>query len=297
MYVQPNDIDLVLWPSAIMHLPLSVQLDVAAAGRFTSLAVAPVTVKRELATGLSISDLRTQAAERGLFFSQLDGVSTWASRWYPTDGDPSFNASMRQRFDVSPEEALDLGQALGVTSVVAVGAFDQGAVPRGQLVESYAAFCDAAKAHRMSVDLEFIPLWGIRELPMAWDIVKTADRDNSGIVIDTWHLQKGSSNFARDIALLETIPGRYLKTVQLADADLHPTDTPLSDVIMLRKFPGEGVLDIGRMLSIIAAKGALKSVGPEIVGVALEGLSLAEIGSRSGDTTRNAISRAREQMA
>ena len=285
-------VELVLWPSAIMHLPLATQLDVAAAGRFTGLAVAPVTIKRELATGLSVADLLSQAADRGISFAQLDGVSTWTRRWYPTVGDPDFNANMRARFDISISEALELGEALGITSAVAVGAFDEGAIPLDELIESYAKFCDAAKAHRIDVELEFIPLWGIRELPMAWEIVRMADRANSGIVVDTWHLQQGSSDFERDLSLLQTIPGRYLRAVQLADADLIADGHSLMDEIMLRKFPGDGALDISRMLSLVAAAGCLSSVGPEVVGVALDGLSPEEIGVRSGATTRSALSAA-----
>jgi len=289
-------VDLVLWPSAIMHLPLATQLDVAAAGGFTGLAVAPVTIKRELAAGLSIADLKSQAADRRVSFAQLDGVSTWTRRWYPTVGDPDFNASMRARFDVSIGEALELGEALGIASAVAVGAFDEGAVPLDELIDSYAKFCDAAKAHRIDVELEFIPLWGIRELPMAWEIVKTADRANSGIVVDTWHLQQGSSDFERDLSLLATIPGRYLRAVQLADADLIADGHSLMDEIMLRKFPGDGALDITRMLSLVAAAGGLRNVGPEVVGIALDGLSPEEIGARSGATTRSALSKAKNYV-
>jgi sugar phosphate isomerase/epimerase len=288
-----NDVELILWPSAIMHLPLATQLDVAAAGQFDGIAIAPVTIKRELATGLSIADLLSQANDRGISLAYLDGVSTWTHPWYPTVGDPVFNANIRARFDIAIEEALDLGEALGIPSAVAVGAFDEGTVPLDRLVDCYANFCDAAKAHRIDVHLEFIPLWGIRELPMAWEIVETADRVNSGIVVDTWHLQQGSSDFERDLSLLETIPGRYLRDVQLADATLIEAGHSLMDEIMLRKFPGDGVLDISRMLSLVAKAGGLRSVGPEVVGVALDGLSLEQIGDRSGATTRGAISRAR----
>jgi sugar phosphate isomerase/epimerase len=292
---QDNAMDWVMWPSCIMHLPLSEQLDATKAGNFTSLAIAPATIKRELKAGARISDLLEQAAERGLRFSHLDGISTWASIWYPSAGDHDLNAAMRVRFDVSVEEALDFGQALGVSSAVAVGAFDAGLIGIDELVPSYAAFCDAAKAHGIEVHLEFIPLWGIRELPMAWDIVRQAQRSNSGIVLDTWHMQMGSSDFERDIRLLEQIPGTFLRHVQLADADQPLQTRSLASQVMLRKFPGDGSLDISRMLSIVDAKGGLASVGPEIVGSALEGLNLSEIGIRSRETSRSALARARER--
>lgn len=83
---------------------------------------------------------------------------------------------------------------------------------------------------------------------------------------------------------------------------LDATDPPLqtrslASQVMLRKFPGDGSLDISRMLSIVDAKGGLASVGPEVVGAALEGLSLSEIGIRSGESVRNALARVRKWSA
>jgi sugar phosphate isomerase/epimerase len=287
-----EDIDLVFWAVGHMNLPFSAHLDIAEAGGFTSLAVAPSTFKHLAAQGLTARDVLEQAGERGLKFTQLDGIATWVDKWYPLSNDSESTRVMRAHFDVPLEEALDIGQALKMKSVVAVAFFDEGSIPTEEVIESFAAFCDAAKLRGISVDLEFIPMWGIRELPLAWEIVKTANRANSGVLVDTWHMQKGSSDFARDIALLETIPGNRLMNVQLADADLSKHGKTLLEDDRFRKFPCEGELDITRILAIIEAKGSLQSVGPEIVGNNLTGLSPAEVGRRAGRATRQALERA-----
>ena len=141
----------------------------------------------------------------------------------------------------------------------------------------------------INVDLEPIPFWGIRDLALAWDIVREAGRDNAGIMIDTWHIQKGSPDYARDIALLESIPGERLMNVQLADADLAPRADTLGGDVLFRRFPGEGELEITRMLGIISGKGCLKSVGPEIVSAEQDAMDNIAIGERSGRTTREAV--------
>lgn len=293
-----GQVDLVFWPVglAISGAGLLDQLDAAHAGGFKGLAVAPMTIKRAMAAGISIQDARDLAKERGLTFTHADGVSTWLNSWSPTNNSDTTKL-FRGMFDVPLEEALDLSQSLGMQAIVAIGFFDEGAVHLDELVSSFAAACDAAKTRGLRVDLEFIPTWGISELPLAWEIVRTADRANAGICVDTWHLQKGSSDFERDMALLSQIPAERLKTIQLVDADLHTSrDLSVRDAVS-RKFPGEGQLDLTRIVSLIHAKGALQSVGPEIVGGRLAGLTPKEVGQIAGRTTRQTLTLALSDAA
>jgi sugar phosphate isomerase/epimerase len=162
-------------------------------------------------------------------------------------------------------------------------------------VESFGNFCDRAKSRGLRVDLEFIPFWGIRDLTTAWHIVRTADRENSGVLVDTWHMQKGSTDFTHDIALLQTIPGERLVSVRLCDARIEPqAGTLLDEIIEVgRGFPGEGELAIDLMLGIILGKGGLRDVGPEILSPSLASLAPTEIGARAGNSTRQAIARAK----
>ncbi len=288
----PQDLDLVFWAVGHRDLPFSAHLQIAEAGGFTSLAVAASTFKQLASQGFTADDLLEQAGERGLKFTQLDGLATWVDAWYPIANQSDGTRRMRSHFDVCMEESLDIAQALKMTSAVTVGFFDRGSIAFDELVEAFGQLCDAAGSRGISMDLEFIPMWGIPELPLAWDIVQAANRDNSGIMVDTWHMQKGSTDFERDIALLAAIPGNRLMNVQLADADLAKHGAALSDDVLFRKFAGEGELDITRMLAIIAAKGGLQSVGPEVVGHRVAGHSIADIGHAAGRTTREAISRA-----
>ena len=62
--------------------------------------------------------------------------------------------------------------------------------------------------------------------------------------------------------------------------------------MLFRRFPGEGELEMVRMLSIIAGKGKLRSVGPEIVNAEQDAMDNRAVGERSGRTTRDVVSQA-----
>jgi sugar phosphate isomerase/epimerase len=122
------------------------------------------------------------------------------------------------------------------------------------LVESFAAFCDAAAARKLRVELEFVPIWGLGTLQLAWDIAREANRPESALLVDTWHLQKGSPDFESDLQLLATIPAQRLANIQLADATLAMQSESLHRESGLRRFPGDGDLENDRIVSVIAAK-------------------------------------------
>ncbi|MES2492515.1 MAG: sugar phosphate isomerase/epimerase [Pseudomonadota bacterium] len=282
-------LDLVFWPVGHAALDLRDHLAIARAGGFDSLAIAPNRAKALMKQGLTAANLVDMAAEQGLRYSQLDGIATWVENWRATKGDPALNAWIESLFDIDLVEALEIGEALGATAAVAVPFFDEGSIPHPQVVENFRNFCDTATQYGIEIHIEFIPFWGVPDLPGAAAIVAAADHANSGIMVDTWHLQKGSSDFQRDMELLRTIPAKWLKHVQLADADRTAHAETLAGDVMFRKFPGEGELALAEMLTIIAARGNLASIGPEVVNAGLADMPLAEIGDLAGRTTRNLL--------
>lgn len=289
--------ELVYWPVGHSQLSLPEHLEIAQAGGFSSLAIAPTRAKALFRQGLTAGDLREMAEEKGIRYTHLDGIATWVTDWQATKGDPDLNAWIRALFDIDMREALEIGAALGAEAVVAVPFFDPGSIARDELIESFACFCDIAREFAIEVNVEAIPFWGLRDLSSAWDIVSAAGKDNSGIIVDTWHVQKGSSDYAHEVEVLRAIPGERLKHVQLADAELTPCAETLSADVMFRKFPGEGELDLVGMLSIIMAKGHLRSVGPEVVNRDLDAISTAEIGKVAGKCTRRVVDQATEMAS
>ena len=105
--------------------------------------------------------------------------------------------------------------------------------------EPFAGLCDRAADVGAQVHLEFMPISCVATLREAWTIVGDADRDNGGIVFDTWHFFRGDPDFD----LLATVPGDRIYCVQIDDAAATPR-TSLRDDTKNRLLPGDGDLDL-----------------------------------------------------
>ena len=126
--------------------------------------------------------------------------------------------------------------------------------------EMFAELCDVADAFEIKLALEFVG-WAetIKDIRTAWRIVEKAGRKNGGILYDTLHHYFGGSSL-RD---LEELPSQYIYTVHIADA----VDMDLPGIDIGRKhrlFPGQGVIPISEILSILNEKGYSSSIALEI---------------------------------
>lgn len=254
----------------------------AQAGGFTSLAIAPETYLDALESGLTPRDMVSMAEDAGAPLRYLDSLTDWAPIRVPTECSPD----LRARFDVSTDHAFRVCEKLGLTSILAVPGFDEGAVEKGRLIDGFGGLCDRARTQGYWIDLEFMPFRGLAHLADAWAIVGGVDPANAGILVDTWHFSKGD----RDFELLEAIPGRFLAGMQISDGMYGQVGRSLfDDTNMHRNFPLEGEFDIVGILRIIAAKGHLRHVGPEVFSGEADALTAVQSGHRSGDTTREAL--------
>ena len=136
-----------------------------------------------------------------------------------------------------PERFFELAEGLGCGHASLNATFPLGSMSLDEITEHYAAICEGAREHGMNCDLEFIPLWGVPTLAMAWDIVNGAAAPNGGLVFDVWHFVRGGSG----IELLPQIPGEKIHCVQLNDGPLElPTGVSIKDDCYDRHFPGDG---------------------------------------------------------
>ena len=174
------------------------------------------------------------AADQGIKLTQMDPYCRWAAHWRPDNLDPSqFPLDF---FGFDGDDFFRIAEALQTDSMSAIVTCPKSQVSIDQLIEGYAETCDRAAGLGMRCDLEFIPFWGLQDLETAWTIVRTADRPNSGIVFDFWHYLRGRP----DPALLDSIPGEKISTVQIADADavLMAGRAMLDDNSLYRVEPG-----------------------------------------------------------
>lgn len=140
---------------------------------------------------------------------------------------------------------LETGATLGAKHVLVAG-YDP---EEGRLVETFAAFCDAAAPFGLTGDLEFMPWTAVPDLATAMRVVRAADRPNAGILIDALHFDRSNSK----ISDIRSVPRQWLNYWQLCDAPAErPTTTEglLHTARAERLFPGQGGLDL---ISLIQA--------------------------------------------
>ncbi len=94
--------------------------------------------------------------------------------------------------------------------------------------------------------------WGrwVKDWTSAWDIVRTADRDNLGIVLDSFHIcARGNP-----IEPIADLPADRIALVQVADAPALVMD-PLSLSRHYRCYPGQGDFPIVDYLDAVTRSG------------------------------------------
>ena len=149
-----------------------------------------------------------------------------------------------RKFDIMQELGTDLVLVCSNVSPVSLGGVDRAAADFHELGER------AAK-RGLRVGFEALA-WGrhINDHRDAWEIVRRADHQNVGLILDSFH----SLSRKIDINSIRSIPKDKIFIVQLADA-------PLIDMDLLywsrhfRNMPGEGDLPVTAFTSAIAQTG------------------------------------------
>lgn len=280
-----KSVDLVFWSAAARTYDFKGHVEAARAGGFTSMAIAPEVYQAALEDGISPRDMRKMADDIGAPLKYMDSLADWAPRRVPTECSPD----LRARFDVPTDYCMRMCEKLGLNTILAVPGYDAGDCHLQELIDGFGKLCDRARIEGYWIDLEFMPFRGMTNLSDAWDIIQGVKPDNAGILVDVWHFSKG----AYDMDLLRSIPGEYLVGMQVDDGVMHQVGTSLfDDTSNYRNFPGEGSMAVVEIIKLIADKGHLRHVGPEVFSLEADALAPTEVGIRCGETTRNVLRQA-----
>jgi 4-hydroxyphenylpyruvate dioxygenase len=169
---------------------------------------------------------------------------------------------------------LDLLHELGarllcLCSNVSPEAIDDSARAAADLAE----LADLARRQGMRVGYEALA-WGrwVKDWTAAWDIVRAADRDNLGIVLDSFHI----CSRGNPIEPIAALPAEKIALVQVADAPALVMD-PLSLSRHYRCYPGQGDYPIVDYLDAVTRSGYRGPLSLEIFNDQFRGASAAAI--------------------
>ncbi|SEO07089.1 bifunctional sugar phosphate isomerase/epimerase/4-hydroxyphenylpyruvate dioxygenase family protein [Palleronia pelagia] len=159
----------------------------------------------------------------------------------------------RHKFDTMAELGTDLMLICSSSHPRSLGGIDRAADDLAELGE-------IAKARGLRVGYEALA-WGrhIDDHRDAWEIVRRADHEAVGLILDSFH----TLGRKIDPESIRAIPGDRIFFVQLADA-------PLIDMDLLywsrhfRNMPGEGDLDVARFMRAVMATGYAGPISLEI---------------------------------
>jgi sugar phosphate isomerase/epimerase len=256
-----------MWIGNVRNLSFQDQLRTTVAVGLNEMSMTPLDVDRNRAKGLSPRDMLKMAADAGVCLPILDPMASWAPHWRSGIGD----SGMSEFLGYSADDFFRIADELGVSTMTVIGTLQPGLASVEQIAESFAVLADRAASHGLICVLEFIPIWGIPSLAMAWQILQIAGRPNTALAFDFWHYIRGG----RDDALLRSIPGSKIAYVQVTDAEATvPPGRSLSDDCLLHRLqPGEGGLPVKELLDILCEIGGTERIGPEIFSAKLDASS------------------------
>ena len=209
-------------------------------------------------------DARLMAADLGLEIVALQPLRDFEAMPEPLRA-KNFDRAARK---------LDLMHELGarllcLCSNVSPDAIDD----RERAARDLAELADLARQHGMRIGYEALA-WGrwVKDWTAAWDIVRAADRDNLGIVLDSFHIcVRGNP-----IEPIAALPAEKIALVQVADAPALIMD-PLSLSRHYRCYPGQGDYPIVDYLDAVTRAGYRGPLSLEIFNDQFRGASAAAI--------------------
>lgn len=250
------------------------RVEAAAAAGYGGIGLRTGDRRRAHADGLTDPDLRAVLDANGIEVVELEGLHKWGMA-----GDAGAGARRHE------DRLYELADALGGRHVTATGDLD---LPHDQVVARFAAVCDRAAEHGLTIALEFLPWTEVADAAAAGRIVREADRPNGGVLVDTWHHFRG----AADATLLTALPAKRIVAVQFDDADEQVVGTLLEDTLHRRRLPGRGDFDLVGFLRLLADHGVRAPLCVEVIEDELSELDVTVAATRTADATRAVLARA-----
>jgi len=156
-------------------------------------------------------------------------------------------ARLKPDTEVTAFEAFcALGQRLSARHVLVAGDDPE----PGRLTETFGRFCELAKSHGLTADLEFMPWTAVKTIADARKIVESAGCENGGVLIDALHFDRSGSTLEE----VRRLPRERLNYAQLCDGPVpyDPSDEGMIQIARAeRLLPGAGGIDLTGLVSAL----------------------------------------------
>lgn len=112
-------------------------------------------------------------------------------------------------------------------------------------IDQYGLLAETSAAFGVRTLLEFVPIFGVPDLPTALTVAEKVAHPNLGLMMDTMHIGRTGAT----TSALRAVPPDLIGYIQLCDAPVRPTNPDYMDEAMFeRMVPGEGELPLADYL-------------------------------------------------
>ena len=162
--------------------------------------------------------------------------------------------------------------------------------PLEHMITRFSSLCRRARDAGTVIALEIMPWSNLRTVDEGLAVVAGADVSNGGLLLDIWHLARGSVPYS-DIA---KVPAHRLRHVEIDDADATVVGTLIEDTLDRRRLCGAGALDVAAFIQAVQAVGYDGPYGVEILSIEHRRLGLDQAARSSFDTAIRQFDHARK---
>ena len=289
--VDDRSLPLVLWAACLLPHDLVARAEALVAGGFSAMTASAedfITIESE--RGWSLEQIATELRAREAPITVVDGYLGWYPGWQPGDARGPYAAALNATSDA----VLRYADVLGADSVTLLGPFDGGTpAPAAEVCEALGKFADLAGEHGLRIHVEVVPTSRVPDLQTGWEIVREVDRDNVGLVLDTFHLARSGCT----TSMLDRVPLEKIFHLQICDGPIIPLiDNYLEEVVTHRLFAGDGEMPVAELVQSIARRGPLPQIGPEVFSAELWAMSPDAAGRLCAQRTREFLTVVKQSM-
>ena len=261
-----------------MRADLATDVNVAAAAGFDFLEIWAAKLRVYLQNN-SASDLKDLFAKHGiapLSINSIEHVSFRDSEAYE-----SIKKECRDLCEVAAQ--IDCPYI-----VVVPGRLPQRGANRFEVIEESVKvlneLCDIAKGFGVSLAFEFLGQTdcSVQTLDLAHEIVRTVDRENLKLVIDSFHFYAGGST----VEMIDSLDPKLLAVFHINDAEDLPRHE-LND--SHRLFPGLGILPLRAMISSFTRIGYNGAISVEIFRPEYWDMKPSDVAYKSHEATQQIL--------
>jgi sugar phosphate isomerase/epimerase len=232
---------------------------------FAGLGLWHADIEHQLEHGRSLREMRQLLDDNGIRLYELEFLMDW---FVDDDDRPAADRVRKLLFEAAAE--LDAHH-------IKAGNIPGKECDMGQLKEAYAELvADAAQHTSAKVLYEFMPFdVNVNSVDSALEVIDGID--NTGVVIDTWHMAK--LDIKPDDLRRFGVEG--LGWIELSDGQYAWMEDGIDEVVNRRKLPGDGEFDIRGYVEVALDMGYSEPWGVEVLSEDLRALPFDEMFRRA----------------